>query len=105
MGVARSVADLPVRAKLEKMLRVARGHQRGVILTHDNPDPDSMASAVALAFLLEKKAGMECRVAYGGIIGRAENIAFVRVLKLPVVPVSQIVFDEYDLIGLVDTQE
>jgi nanoRNase/pAp phosphatase (c-di-AMP/oligoRNAs hydrolase) len=29
----------------------------------------------------------------------------VRVLKLPVVPVSQIVFDEYDLFGLVDTQQ
>jgi nanoRNase/pAp phosphatase (c-di-AMP/oligoRNAs hydrolase) len=105
VALARSVADLPVRAKLEKLVRVAKGSKRGLILTHDNPDPDSMASAVALAWLLEKKAGVECRVGYGGIIGRAENIAFVRVLKLPVVPISQIVFDEYDLIGLVDTQE
>src|SRR5881398_1644118 len=76
-----------------------------VRITHDNPDPDSMASAVALAHLLEKKAGMECTVGYGGIIGRAENIAFVKILKLPVVPVSQLIFDEFDLIGLVDTQE
>src|SRR4051812_15220605 len=105
MGVARSVADLPVRTKLDKLLRVAKGHKHGVILTHDNPDPDSIASAVALAYLLEKKAGVECKVGYGGIIGRAENIAFVKVLKLPVLPVSQLVFEEYDLIGLVDTQE
>ncbi|MHB8873864.1 MAG: DHH family phosphoesterase [Myxococcaceae bacterium] len=100
----RELAKLPVRAKLERLLRVAKGHRRGLILTHDNPDPDSMAAAVALAHLLDRRAGVACKVGYGGIIGRAENLAFVKVLKLPVVPVSQIVFDEYDLIALVDTQ-
>ncbi len=55
--------------------------------------------------MLEQRAGVPAQVAYGGIIGRAENIAFVKVLKLPVVPVSQVVFDEFDLIALVDTQQ
>jgi nanoRNase/pAp phosphatase (c-di-AMP/oligoRNAs hydrolase) len=87
------------------MLRVAKGHERGLILTHDNPDPDSIAGAVALAHLLDRKAGVDCKVAYGGIIGRAENIAFVRVLRLPVVPISQVIFDEHDLLALVDTQQ
>ena len=50
------------------------------------------------------RAGVEAHVAYGGIIGRSENLALVKVLQLPVVPVSQVVFDEYDLLGLVDTQ-
>jgi len=98
------IAQLPVRAKLERMLRVAKGHKRALILTHDNPDPDSIASAVTLAHILEKRAGLEARVGYGGIIGRAENIAFVKVLKLPVVPVAQLDFDDYDLMALVDTQ-
>jgi nanoRNase/pAp phosphatase (c-di-AMP/oligoRNAs hydrolase) len=98
------VGDLSVREKLGRLLRVARSKKRAVILTHDNPDPDSIASAVALAHLLEERADVSARVAYGGIIGRAENIAFVKVLKLPVSPVSQIVFDEFDLLGLVDTQ-
>ena len=75
-----------------------------LVLTHDNPDPDSIASAVALAFLLEKRAGVEARVVYGGIIGRSENLALVKVLRLPISPVSQVVFDEHDLLALVDTQ-
>jgi len=98
------LAQLPAHDKLERLLRVAKGHGKALILTHDNPDPDSMAAAVALAQLLERRAGVEARVGYGGIIGRAENIAFVKVLKLPIAHVSQLDFEEYDLFGLVDTQ-
>jgi nanoRNase/pAp phosphatase (c-di-AMP/oligoRNAs hydrolase) len=100
----RALAELPVRSKLDELLKLARGRQRVLVLTHDNPDPDSIASAVALAFLLEKRAGVEARVVYGGIIGRAENLALVKVLRLPISPVSQVVFDEHDLLALVDTQ-
>ena len=49
---------------------------------------------MALAWLLEQMAGVEAGVAYGGIVGRAENRAFVKVLRLPVVPLSRVVFDE-----------
>jgi nanoRNase/pAp phosphatase (c-di-AMP/oligoRNAs hydrolase) len=90
--------------KLDRIVRLARGHRRALVLTHDNPDPDALASAVALAHLLEKLAGVRTLVAYGGIVGRAENRALVRVLKLPVVPVSRVVFDEHDLVCMVDTQ-
>jgi nanoRNase/pAp phosphatase (c-di-AMP/oligoRNAs hydrolase) len=93
-----------VGRKLDRLVHFARDHRRALILTHDNPDPDSLASGVALAWLLEKMAGVEAVVAYGGIVGRAENRALIRVLKLPVVPLSRVVFDEYDLIAMVDTQ-
>lgn len=99
-----SVADLSPHQKLDRLLREARGKRRALVLTHDNPDPDSLAAAVALAHLFERRADLEARVGYGGIIGRAENIAFVKVLRLPVSPVSQIVFEEHDLLALVDTQ-
>lgn len=92
------------KEKLDRLVEYARAHKRALILTHDNPDPDSIAAGVALAHLLDKLAGVEAIVAYGGIVGRAENRALVRVLKLPVVPVSRVVFDEYDLICMVDTQ-
>jgi nanoRNase/pAp phosphatase (c-di-AMP/oligoRNAs hydrolase) len=98
----RHVAD--TKAKVDRLIRYARSHKRALILTHDNPDPDSIAAGVALAHLLDKLAGVEAIVAYGGIVGRAENRALVRVLKLPVVPISRVVFDEYDLIAMVDTQ-
>ncbi|WP_176068047.1 DHH family phosphoesterase [Anaeromyxobacter diazotrophicus] len=102
-GEVRPGAD-PHRVKLERLVHYAKGHARALVLTHDNPDPDSIASAVALAHLLRQLAGVEAIVAYGGIVGRAENRALIRVLKLPVVPISRVVFDDHDLICMVDTQ-
>ncbi|MGC3997458.1 MAG: bifunctional oligoribonuclease/PAP phosphatase NrnA [Anaeromyxobacter sp.] len=92
------------RARLDRLIEYARGHKRALILTHDNPDPDSIAAGVALAHLLKKLGGVEAEVAYGGIVGRAENRALIKVLKLPVVPIARVVFDDYDLICMVDTQ-
>jgi nanoRNase/pAp phosphatase (c-di-AMP/oligoRNAs hydrolase) len=98
------VSKLPLKVKLRLLARLARGRKRGLILTHDNPDPDSLASAVALAFLFEQTAGVPCDIGYGGIVGRAENTAMIRVLHLPATPVSRVVFLDYDLIAMVDTQ-
>ncbi len=91
-------------AKLDRLVAFAKGHRRALVLTHDNPDPDSLAAGVALAWLLGELAGVEAQVAYGGIVGRAENRALIRQLKLPVVPVSRVVFDDFDMICMVDTQ-
>ncbi|MHB8420575.1 MAG: DHH family phosphoesterase [Myxococcales bacterium] len=90
--------------RLERLAAVVRGARRPLVLTHDNPDPDSLASAVALALLFRRRFGLEARVAYGGLVGRAENQAMIRELRLPLVPVSRVIFDEHDLLCLVDTQ-
>jgi nanoRNase/pAp phosphatase (c-di-AMP/oligoRNAs hydrolase) len=100
-----SLSSLSAKAKVERLGKLFKGRQRGLVLTHDNPDPDSMAAAVALAAVLHSRLGIPTDVAYGGIIGRAENSAFVRVLKLPMKPVSEIDFAAYDLFALVDTQQ
>jgi nanoRNase/pAp phosphatase (c-di-AMP/oligoRNAs hydrolase) len=104
MSLLRSKVGDSQEAKLERLIQYAKGHKRALVLTHDNPDPDSIASAVALVHILERMAGMEGVVAYGGIVGRAENRAMVRVLKLPVVPIARVVFEDHDLICMVDTQ-
>ena len=93
-----------LRMKLERLVEYARTHERALVLTHDNPDPDSIAAAVALAHILERRAGVQSVVAYGGIVGRAENRALLRVLKLAVVPIARIDFERFDLIAMVDTQ-
>jgi nanoRNase/pAp phosphatase (c-di-AMP/oligoRNAs hydrolase) len=100
-----TISSLSAKAKVERLGKLFKGRKRGLVLTHDNPDPDSMASAVALAIVLHSRLGIVTDVAYGGIIGRAENAAFVRVLKLPIVPVSQVEIEQYDLFALVDTQQ
>ncbi len=98
------MADLPAPERLERLIEIARGSRRALVLTHDNPDPDSLASAMALAHLLKARAQVDCDIAYGGIVGRAENRAMLRELKIPAVPMSRVVFDDYDLMALVDTQ-
>lgn len=89
---------------LEAALARVRGRGPALILTHDNPDPDSMAAAEGLRALLQAEAGVACTVARGGIVGRAENRAMVSLLGLEHVEVSKVAWKDYPLIGLVDTQ-
>src|SRR4030088_113344 len=79
-------AQFALRDRLRKLLAVARTHRRALVLTHDNPDPDAVASACRLAFLLPEAAHVHAQPAYGGIIGRAENKALLKVLHLPIQP-------------------
>lgn len=97
-------ADLSRRERLRRMLAVARTHKRALVLTHDNPDPDAVASACGLAWLLTEAAGLKAQAAYGGVIGRAENKALIRVLGLPIVPLARAKSTAHDLVCLVDTQ-
>ncbi len=99
------VADLSAKRKVERLIKLFRGRQRGLVLTHDNPDPDSMAAAWALALVLSVRVGVPTEVAYGGTIGRAENAAFVKALKLPIRPVEDLDLSTFDLFALVDTQQ
>jgi nanoRNase/pAp phosphatase (c-di-AMP/oligoRNAs hydrolase) len=75
-----------------------------VILPHDNPDPDALASAATLAFLFRELAKREATIALGGIVGRAENRAMLTYLNINLIPVSSIEFGAETLVGLVDTQ-
>lgn len=99
------VASLPAKGKVERLTKLFKGRQRALVLTHDNPDPDSMAAAWALAIVLSDRVGVPADIAYGGIIGRAENAAFVKTLKIPIRHVEDVDLGGYDLFGIVDTQQ
>ncbi len=81
----------------------ARPSKRTLILTHDNPDPDSLAAALGLRALLESRK-LPAQIALGGIIGRAENRAMVRELKIELVPIERADLDAYGAFALVDSQ-
>lgn len=80
-------------------------HREGeiLVLTHDNPDPDGLASAFALQYLLSFWK-FKSIIAYGGMIGRAENKAMVKNLSLEAVPVSEIRLKDFDTVALIDSQ-
>ena len=77
---------------------------RWLVLTHDNPDPDSIASAAALNKLLRKAFKRRVTTAYGGIIGRAENQEMVKTLGIRLSHIRHINWKHYRHFALVDTQ-
>jgi nanoRNase/pAp phosphatase (c-di-AMP/oligoRNAs hydrolase) len=88
-----------------KLLDQAIGNSdRVLILPHNDPDPDAIASAVALRHLLAQRLGVEVNIAYKGIIGRAENKALVRYLGYPLRRLTGSDLRQPLPIALVDTQ-
>jgi len=88
-------------APLQKALK---GVERLLILPHNDPDPDAIASSVALQWLLKETRGLESHIAYRGIIGRAENKALVRYLGYPLRLLADGEVSESLAIALIDTQ-
>lgn len=74
-----------------------------LILTHDFPDPDALASAWALQHLA-RAFDIETRVVYGGLITRAENRAMVKLVKLPAHKIRASDLKQFRHVALVDTQ-
>ena len=76
-----------------------------IILPHDNPDPDALASAATLRYIAKTLAHKEAVIGLGGFVGRAENRAMVRYLNIPLVPVGDLPLSAAEtVIALVDTQ-
>jgi nanoRNase/pAp phosphatase (c-di-AMP/oligoRNAs hydrolase) len=94
----------PSRGVLANLLQVLDRPGPLVILPHDNPDPDSMASAATLKYLAFSLLEKPAHIALGGIVGRAENRAMRTYLNIDLVPISEVRFDGDTQIALVDTQ-
>lgn len=90
--------------ELASLVRKRSSRGRWLILTHDNPDPDSIAAAAALSKLLRKCFRRRVTLAYGGIIGRAENQEMVKVLGIQLSHVRHLNWKHYKHFALVDTQ-
>jgi len=87
------------------LLEVLGRPGRLIILPHDNPDPDALASAAALQYLARQLVQKDSSIVLGGIVGRAENRAMLRYLNIQLVPFAQSGIEERDaIIALVDTQ-
>lgn len=89
---------------LEKLAPIVRRKRKILIITHDNPDPDGLASAYALKYLLYAKWRVGSLIAYGGLVGRAENAALIKHLKIEVRHISGVNVRDFSVVALVDTQ-
>ncbi|MFC7236322.1 DHH family phosphoesterase [Halosegnis marinus] len=104
------IADSALRAletgeleyKAEQLAGVIDDTERRMaILAHRSPDPDSIASAVALQAIAESR-GIEADILYDGEIGHQENRAFVNLFGIELSPLSEVDLDNYDTVALVD---
>jgi nanoRNase/pAp phosphatase (c-di-AMP/oligoRNAs hydrolase) len=93
-----------IQNQLDLLFEAMGGADRVLILPHNDPDPDAIASAVALRHLLAEKLGVEGYIVYRGIIGRAENKALVRYLDHPLHRLANSDLRQSVPIALVDTQ-
>jgi len=93
-----------VDRRLLGLLSAVRGHRLSFIQVHNNPDPDAIGSAVGMRELYRRYLGIDSRIVFGGIVGRAENRAMLRLLRIEIVPGHKVDYDGCDLLTLVDTQ-
>ena len=72
------------------------------IVCHDNPDPDCLASALALEVIALEHDVEDVTITYGGEISHQQNRAFVNLLDISLQSLSKTAIGEYDSVGFVD---
>ncbi len=74
------------------------------IITHKNPDPDAISSAIALHTIAEEasKGKLKCRILYEGNVGHQENRAFVNLLEIKMERLTPEILAECNHLALVD---
>ena len=88
--------------KADQLAEVIDGtSSKFAILTHDNPGPDTIASAIALRAICRNR-DIETDIVYNGEIGHQEDRAFVNLLGIDLLARSDVDLEEYDTIALVD---
>jgi len=92
------------KERSDGMLEWLRGKGKTIIIIHDNPDPDSLASAMALRHLIAMKLSKDAVIAFSGMIGRSENIAMAKELEITLIPLQMVELDEFSVVCMLDTQ-
>ncbi len=92
------------KARVGQLTEICRRRGRVLVLMQDNPDPDALASAMALRELILRRCGKRATIGYGGICGRAENQAMMEVLHIRARHMTPAQVRQFRIVCLVDTQ-
>ena len=90
--------------RVEELRAVHTHAKKMLILLHDHPDPDSIASALALRTLLKRNKQTAIIGHMGERISRPENVAMIELLEIDLKTVTFSKLKAYDSIALVDVQ-
>ena len=73
-------------SKAESLREVIAGSEELTIVCHNNPDPDCLASAIALGRIAAATGIDERRILYSGTVSHQQNRAFVNLLDVDLRP-------------------
>jgi nanoRNase/pAp phosphatase (c-di-AMP/oligoRNAs hydrolase) len=101
--------SIPIRKEtylnFQKLMDIVKPDDSLLLLMHCNPDPDAIASAMALHEIIRKTKGLSKSVFVSTEpLIRQQNIEFVSSLHLSVQLISQVDIKSYRLIALLDAQ-
>ncbi|MFO7726807.1 MAG: DHH family phosphoesterase [Desulfonatronovibrio sp.] len=90
-----------LEAKINDMVSLFNKKERLLILI--NADPDALASAMALKRILFRKV-QTVAIAHVNDISRPDNLAMIKLLRIPIQKFSPLLAAQYDKFALVDSQ-
>jgi nanoRNase/pAp phosphatase (c-di-AMP/oligoRNAs hydrolase) len=88
----------------ERLLKALAPYDQVFVVTHDNPDPDAVATGWAIALLIQERLGKKARLLGCGDITRAENRHMVKLLEPPIELVRELEVPANAAVVLVDCQ-
>ena len=91
------------RARVERIRAHFEAAERILILMQDDPDPDAIASAMALKTVLGRSR-VSAPICTFGSITRPENVAMCKILDIEVQEISTHALDQFDRVAMVDVQ-
>ena len=91
------------RARVQQYQRYFSDADRVLILLHNDPDPDAMASGLALRTILRRTKATAIIAAVQGVT-RPENLRMANLLDIQVERVTPAGLGEYDRVAMVDVQ-
>lgn len=102
---SREIAPLGRTATqwLRLLIEAARGKKRALVHLQHNPDPDALASGVAVQYMLKRILDLDVRLTHTGQVGRSENRAMLRWLGIRIIPSYKIEYADFDFVIVVDT--
>jgi nanoRNase/pAp phosphatase (c-di-AMP/oligoRNAs hydrolase) len=91
------------RTRLDQLRKVVAGADRVALLLQDDPDPDGIASAIALRTVLGRNRATTPLFAFGETT-RAENLAMLRLLDVSIEKADSETLRSFPCVALLDVQ-
>jgi nanoRNase/pAp phosphatase (c-di-AMP/oligoRNAs hydrolase) len=91
------------RARVQQYQRLFSDADRVLIMLHNDPDPDAMASGLALRNVLRRTKATAIIAAVQGVT-RPENLRMVNLLDIHVETIQASAVKEFDRVAMVDVQ-